>query len=643
MLPVRVLTSRFVTSASSSSSVHFKASTSTWAAKKTRQFSFSSIVKSIFNTPENTQSSHHATPAAAVSTPTPVTAAAAAATTPTAPAAESTTNPATATPSSSSSSSPASSVDSPPAATSEASPAAPAAAPATASTATKAEANKNSTNKKVFKPKATTVKASQMSSLPIFSDESLRRTPSPIRALQPLMSTPGMINFGGGLPNPSLFPFSALSFTVKDPETGAATQTIELTPEEMKEALQYSATPGLPRFIAQLISLQQREHKPQYAADDWSVSVTTGSQDGIWKVINSLLNPGDTILCDHYTYSGTLAYLRPLQIKLAAVRGDAEGMSPEHLDRILSQPGDKKPRVLYLIPTGSNPTGVTMSNERRLDIYRVAQKHDLIILEDDPYWFLSYSKHPQKVHTSTRQLYKSFLSIDTDARVIRFDSFSKVLSAGMRLGFITAHKKWLNRFDLVTQATNLHTSSLTQMMASKLLAAYGEDGWNKHVDKVADFYGQRRDLFKTLLLRHLSGRASWKAPTAGMFFWIRLLVADSKQLIEEKARDAKVILLPGIVFNTSKETNTSSFVRASFSTASPEEMEQGIIRLAELLPPPVEKAHISRDDGKNQEKPNSGHENKKNTNTDSVSENTSAENQVNTNSGAASADIKSKL
>jgi kynurenine/2-aminoadipate aminotransferase len=176
------------------------------------------------------------------------------------------------------------------------------------------------------------------------SAASLRRKPSPIRALMPLVKTPGMISLGGGMPNPTTFPFTSLQFTTNKGDT------LSLTKAELNEALQYSPTPGLPNLCAQLASLQVREHNPQYK--DWSTLVTCGSQDALGKAFEMLLNPGDSVIVEDPTYPGTLSFLQPFGANLLPVKTDAEGIIVSSLEEVLAAKHAKKPRVLYVIPTG---------------------------------------------------------------------------------------------------------------------------------------------------------------------------------------------------------------------------------------------------------------------------------------------------
>ena len=217
---------------------------------------------------------------------------------------------------------------------------------------------------------------------------SSRRQPSPIRALMPLAAQPGMISLGSGSPAPASFPVTDISIKLRDGSTVSLGETATAA------AMQYSPTAGLPQLTRWISSLQASEH----GWEGGRICVTTGSQNALHLALQMLLESGDTILADEYCYPGTLETVRPMGVGVVGVPGDGEGMDPDALAAVLEQPQSRgaaqRPRVLYTIPTGHNPTGATMPNCRRRRIYELCQRHDLLILEDDPYWFLGLDEPP---------------------------------------------------------------------------------------------------------------------------------------------------------------------------------------------------------------------------------------------------------
>lgn len=407
------------------------------------------------------------------------------------------------------------------------------------------------------------------------------RKPSPIRKLSELMLSgpPTLISLAAGVPNVDLFPFETANITLKDGTV------LEMSPEEMKKAQQYGVTSGLAELNDWLMALQTKLHNPptkgRTDGSRLSMAITAGSQHGICMAIEALITRGDKVLAGVPVYSGTIAMMEPLGANIIPVNVDGDGLNPDHLEEILSQwdPSDAKnkdsdiPKVLYSVPNGDNPTGSCLTLERRKRIYELARKYDLIILEDDAYYFLQFVKEKSP----------SFLSMDVDGRVIRFDSFAKIISAGLRVGVCTGPDALVSRIIMHMQASVLHTSVFTQLTLYKLLNHWGIDGLLSHVEEVSAFYKHKRDVLLAAMDKHLTGLAKWNVPTGGMFVWMELLgIEDTFELISKKAMEKEVLFVPGIAFFPDK-TKPSRCIRACFSICSDENLDEGIRRLAELL------------------------------------------------------------
>ena len=416
------------------------------------------------------------------------------------------------------------------------------------------------------------------------SASSRARRPSPIRALQPLTQLPGMISLGSGMPSPSTFPICDISFTLNDGKS------VSLGPALTAEALQYSTTEGLPQLTRWIRDLQLREH----GADDIGVCVGTGSQSVLHMAFNALLDRDAILLCDAYAYPGALESVRPMGAQVIGVPMDDDGLLPDALDQIVRSLASRgqKPRVLYTVPTGHNPCGSTMPNDRRRAVYHVCQQHDLLILEDDPYWFLRLDSESPALGAggdSAGSDLCSFLSMDVqsaDGCVLRFDSLSKVLSSGARVGWVSGPQALVERITLHQQVAALHPSGLSQAIVTALLAHWeASNGWDAHLESVRAFYRQRRDAMEASASRNLGGLARWKRPTAGMFYWFDLSpsgILDTERLVQRECRDAKVLLVPGVSFAVDAEA-ASPYLRAAFSTADEEAIEEGMRRLAHVL------------------------------------------------------------
>jgi len=407
------------------------------------------------------------------------------------------------------------------------------------------------------------------------------RQPSLIREMTKILSTapPEMIPLSGGFPNSAMFPFKSLEVQVSNSST-----PISLSGPELQSALQYLPTNGHPRLISQLRNLQSTTHNPNPQV--WSNSdivITTGSQDGLCKIMEMLINPGDGVLVEDFVYSGTLSILTPYKPVYHVVESDDHGLVPESLNQVLETAlarGDQMPKILYINPTGANPTGTVLPLDRRRDIYKICCQYDLLLLEDDPYFFLQFQESEKRS--------PSFLSLDTEGRVVRFDSFSKVLSSGIRLGWVTGPKPLLNQLVLHMQVSVLHASSLSQTLTSVLLDQWGHQGFLNHVNEVESFYKTRRDLMLKSADKHLSNLAEYSVPLGGMFLWMRVpKLTNTWDMIMKRGLEKNIMLMPGRAFqpDSSKPCN---YMRAAFSIAAEEKFDPAMERLADLIREEIE-------------------------------------------------------
>ncbi|KAL0075623.1 pyridoxal phosphate-dependent transferase [Phycomyces blakesleeanus] len=414
------------------------------------------------------------------------------------------------------------------------------------------------------------------------SERSQARNPSAIRALMPYMNCKNMISLGAGQPNPSTFPFESMQLKLK---TG---EIIDVDPQLFQRSLSYDLTSGLSPLNEWLRGLHTLEHTPLV---DFGLSIGSGSQDLLTKAFDMVIDPGTAILVEDPTYTGALSFLDTLDCDLVPVATDADGLVPASLEKTLanwpeSNPIKKKnqarPKVLYTIPTGGNPTGISSTFERKKAIYKICQKYDILIIEDDPYYYLQFD--PKRI--------KSYVTIDTDGRVLRMDSMSKILSSGMRIGWVTGPKALIERIDMHTMVTNLQPGGVPQLMAYELLKVWGYKGFLNHVEHVAGFYKSKRDEFIKALEKRMTGRAEWVTPNSGMFVWLRLLggITDSYDLVMNKAIKKNVLAVPGVAFMPAK--NKNPYIRVSFSCVTTDNMDEALRRLAECIDEEAAKNHI---------------------------------------------------
>ncbi|KAK4055303.1 hypothetical protein OIV83_000586 [Microbotryomycetes sp. JL201] len=427
--------------------------------------------------------------------------------------------------------------------------------------------------------------------------------PSAIRGLFPLENIPGMVSFLAGKPNSETFPFSSLKATIKPVVPGGKEEEIIVQGSQLSEGLQYGPTPGLQGLVKWLEVLQERKHN-RAKDKTWRVSVGSGSQDLLNKAMCSLVDPGDSILMESPCYPGTLGLLTPLEANLVEVPTDNNGLNVDALEEVLDswstkRPNERFPKMLYTIPTGSNPSGCSAPQDRKERVLALARKHDFVIMEDDAYAFLAFDtskQAPSYFELEARDLSSSLDGANGYAqpqvgRVLRFDTFSKILSSGMRIGFVTGPPQIVDVLDLMTSNTNLQPntnlnaplvailSSTTAAIALALLNKWGIDGFFEHTKRVAKFYDEKRAMFERIAHKHLDGLATW------LYLNLKLTedgsAGDSFDLIANTAVEKGVLAVPGKGFSPTGAV--SSCVRVSYSLATEEDAELGFARLAECV------------------------------------------------------------
>lgn len=299
-------------------------------------------------------------------------------------------------------------------------------------------------------------------------------------------------------------------------------------------ALNYGYTAGSPQLLRFITEHIEMIHHPPY--DEWETCLTSGSTAAIEMLLRMLCNRGDWIVAEEHTYSGFIEAAKPLGLNILGVRMDGIGLVPEDLDSKLrawdTSAGaiHKKPRTLYTIPSGQNPTGRTQAGERRRAIYRVAEEHDLIIIEDDPYYLLQLGGPGAGLAPMTQDTYlsalpPSYLSLDKSGRVLRLDSTSKILAPGLRCGWLTGCSQLVAKFLNHTEFSTVSPSGPSQVMLYKLLDEnWGHAGFIAWLTKLSWQYRQRLNTLIDACEIHLPRGevCSWTAPTVGMFLWMRI-------------------------------------------------------------------------------------------------------------------------
>ncbi|KAH8928881.1 PLP-dependent transferase [Atractiella rhizophila] len=408
-------------------------------------------------------------------------------------------------------------------------------------------------------------------------------TPAPIRHLLPLEEQPGMISFLTGKPNPVSFPFRFISFGLADSD-----EVCTLEGQELYDALQYlnARNATLPELTEWWETFEAVEHNRR-RGDGWRVSAGAGSLDLLTKVFAALINPGEPVLLETPVYPGVLSSLTQTDCVPIELKTDHEGIVPDTLETLLSnwktlRPSLPFPKVLYVQPSGQNPSGYCTGTARKKRIMEIVRRWNLLLVEDEAYGFVYYGEGERPA---------SFFELDEGegrSRVLRLDSMSKILSAGLRVGFLTGPPAILDIVDKHTANTQLQSSSTTQALVLKLFKAWGISGLKAHCAEVAAFYKSQRDMFEAAAKEHLEGLATWVTPTAGMFLYLRLDLSDSGEsdvdtyhALSSKAIEKGILVTPGTTFMPSGAK--SSYARVSFSLASKEKADEGFRRLKEVI------------------------------------------------------------
>ena len=372
--------------------------------------------------------------------------------------------------------------------------------------------------------------------------------PSSIREMLKLTERPEVISFAGGLPAPELFPVEEIRIAAERVFAECGAQTF-----------QYGVTEGV-ATLRELIVAEMSERKVHCTTDE--LLVTTGSQQALDLLGKIFLDPGDVVLTETPTYLAAIQAFQCFQAKFQPVATDEQGIIPEAVDELAAQ---GRVRFLYVIPNFQNPSGRTLSVERRRQLVDIAQRRNLIIVEDDPYCRLRYrGEHLPPI--------KSF---DDDGRVIYLSTLSKTVAPGFRTGWIIAGKAVRDKLVIAKQAADLHTSSVDQLVLARYLRDFDN---REHVAKVCAAYGERYAVMDAALRQHLPEGFSWTQPDGGMFLWVTgPQTLDSFALLD-RALDAGVAFVPGADFFPGGGGRNN--MRLNFSNAQPAAIRAGIERLA---------------------------------------------------------------
>ena len=372
---------------------------------------------------------------------------------------------------------------------------------------------------------------------------------------------PGLISLAAGYPSPDVFPWDDLQSI-----------TADLLARRDGHTLQYGATRGYRPLIEQLLARTLRDRGISGTFED--VVITTGSQQGLDLVGRVMIDPGDVILVELPTYSGAIAAFHNLQGQFAGVPQDAEGMSIEALEGAIAKvrAAGQRAKFIYVTPNFQNPAGLLMSRPRRLALLEVARRHDLVILEDDPYGSIYFEDVTTAADT------RPIKADDSDGRVVYLGSFSKVLVPGLRVAWMVAPRAIADQVELAKQATDICSSVFDQRIVH---GAMDRGVVERLAPTLRAHYQAKRTVMERALQASLAGRVTWTSPRGGFFLWIELPAGVDDRQLFARALTEKVSFVPGSAFFV--DGGGHQFARLSFAGIRHEQITEGITRLAAAL------------------------------------------------------------
>ena len=386
-----------------------------------------------------------------------------------------------------------------------------------------------------------------------FASRMERMKASEIRELLKLTARPEIISFAGGLPAPELFPVKEIAQVSHD-----------LVLKEGQKLLQYATTEGRPTLREKIAKRMTEKYGTPVDMND--ILITTGSQQCLDFAGKLFLDPGDVVLCESPSYLGALNAFNAYQPVFKEVPTDGEGIIPEELDKILAT--TPKCKFIYVIPDFQNPTGICWSLERRKKFIEVINKYDLPVFEDNPYGELRYRG----------ESFPTLKSMDTKGLVSFLGTFSKIFCPGLRLGWIAGPHTIVEKFVMIKQSADLHTSNFDQGVADAYMDTYDLDA---HVKEIVELYGHRRDLILKTMEEEFPEGVEFTRPDGGLFLWVTVPEGVSARKVFDKCIEQKVAAVIGDAFYPNDKTDRS--LRVNYSCMPDDKIVEGVKRMARAI------------------------------------------------------------
>ncbi len=378
--------------------------------------------------------------------------------------------------------------------------------------------------------------------------------PSAIREIFKSLGKPGVVSFAAGSPAPESFPSDKMAAIAAD-----------LFQNQASVALQYGTTEGytpLRELVADRLC-----RRFGIDTDSNMTVITSGGQQAIELACKALCDAGDVVICENPSFIGALNAFRSLGAKPVGVELEADGISIDGLETALK--ANPNTKLLYLIPTFQNPAGLTMALDKRKAVYALAQRYDVMILEDNPYGDLRFAGEDLP----------TMKSMDTDGRVIYCSTFSKILSAGMRVGYVCGPEPVIQKMVVAKQVEDVHTNLFFQMLCAEFMKRYDLE---THIDGIRTLYREKCGCMLNALDAYMPKNVTYTRPEGGLFLWCTLPPHLSMPAFVKQASENNVFVVPGTAFNCDENAPSQSF-RLNYSTPTKSEIEKGIQLLASLV------------------------------------------------------------
>ncbi len=390
-----------------------------------------------------------------------------------------------------------------------------------------------------------------------FSDSSRSLKGSAVRDLLKYADRPEVISFGGGMPNPLSFPTKEIKEIID-----------YILDNYGAKALQYGSTDGVEEFRDEVS--KRINSRYGFKSTKGEIISLNGSQTGLYMVSKIFLNKGDYVISEAPTYVGAITAFNAQAPLWIPIDLEEDGMNLEMLENGIKKAisEGKTPKFIYVIPTFQNPAGLTWSLDRRKELLEISQKYDLIIFEDDPYSELRFDGKPVK----------PIKSMDEEGRVIYMGTFSKVLSPGIRLGFIYAHTEIIKKINLLKQGVDLCTNTFSQYLAAEYLKRGIID---RQIPKITSLYKKKRDIMIEALETYMPEGTKFTRPEGGMFLWVTLKETIDTEKLLKKALEFNVAYVIGSAFYPDGRGKNS--MRLNYTFSSDENIVEGIKRLSKAV------------------------------------------------------------